>query len=74
MRPGLPPILTIHGDTDKVAPYNHAVRLHQALDDAKVPNQLPMIAGGTHGGFQREEFIRIYATIREFLQKHEIAK
>lgn len=29
---------------------------------------------GTHRGFKREEFIRIYATIREFLQKHGIAK
>ena len=74
VRPGLPPILTIHGDADRVAPYSQAVRLHQALDDAKVPNQLLTIAGGTHGGFTREEFIRIYATIREFLQKHGVAK
>lgn len=74
VRPGLPPILTIHGDADRVAPYNHAVRLHQALDDAKVPNHLLTVTGGTHGGFKRDEFIRIYATIREFLQKHGIAK
>lgn len=74
VRPGLPPILTIHGDADKVAPYSQAVRLHKALDDAKVPNQLLTIPGGTHGGFKREELIRIYATIREFLQKHGIAK
>lgn len=74
VRAGLPPILTIHGDADRVAPYSHAVRLHKALDDAKVPNQLLTIPGGTHGGFKRDEFIRIYATIREFLQKHGIAK
>lgn len=74
VRPGLPAILTIHGDADRVAPYNQAVRLHQALDDAKVPNQLLTIPGGAHGGFKREELIRIYATIREFLQKHGIAK
>jgi acetyl esterase/lipase len=74
VRPELPAILTIHGDADKVAPYSHAVRLHQALDDAKVPNQLLTIAGGTHGGFKREEFIMIYATIREFLRKHGVAK
>jgi len=74
VRPGLPPILTIHGDADLVAPYSQAVRLHKALDDAKVPNQLLTIPGGTHGGFKREEVIRIYATIREFLQKHGIAK
>ncbi|MCG3121007.1 MAG: Acetyl esterase [bacterium] len=74
VRPGLPVILTIHGDADQVAPYSHAVRLHQALDDAKVPNQLLTIPGGTHGGFKRDEFIMIYATIREFLQKHGIVK
>jgi acetyl esterase/lipase len=74
VRAGLPPILTIHGDADRVAPYSHAVRLHKALDDAKVPNQLLTVPGGTHGGFKREEFIRIYATIREFLQKHGITK
>ena len=74
VRAGLPPILTIHGDADTVAPYNHAVRLHKALDEAKVPNQLLTIPGGTHGGFKRDEFINIYATIRAFLQKHGIVK
>jgi acetyl esterase/lipase len=24
VRPGLPPILTIHGDQDRLVPYNHA--------------------------------------------------
>lgn len=74
VRPGLPPILTIHGDADRVTPYNHAVRLHKALDEAKVPNQLLTIPGGTHGGFKREEFIRIYSAIREFLKKQGVAK
>ena len=32
VRPGLPPVLTIHGDDDVVVPYDHAVRLHRALD------------------------------------------
>ena len=74
VRAGLPPILTIHGDADKVAPYNHAVRLHKALDEAKVPNQLLTIKGGDHGSFKRDEFIGIYVTIREFLKKQGIAK
>ena len=74
VRAGLPPILTIHGDADRIAPYSHAVRLHKALDDAKVPNQLLTIPGGDHGSFKRDEFIRIYATIREFLLKQGIMK
>lgn len=74
VRAGLPAILTIHGDADRVAPYSHAVRLHKALDEARVPNQLLTIPGGNHGSFKRDEFIRIYATIREFLKKQGIAK
>jgi acetyl esterase/lipase len=74
VRAGLPPILTIHGDADTIAPYNQAVRLHKALDDAKVSNQLLTIPRGTHGGFDRGEVIRIYATIHEFMKKHGVAK
>jgi acetyl esterase/lipase len=74
VRPGLPPILTIHGDADRTTPYNHAVRLHKALDDAKVPNQLLTIPGGDHGSFSRDESLKIYATIREFLKKRGITK
>jgi acetyl esterase/lipase len=70
VRAGLPPILTIHGDADKTVPYTHAVRLHQALSEAKVPNQLLTIPGGGHGGFTPEERTRIFVTIREFLTKN----
>ena len=51
----LPPILTIHGNNDTIVPYEHGVRLHQALDEAGVPNQLITIDGGGHGGFSYEE-------------------
>ena len=74
VRAGLPAILTIHGDADQVEPYTHAVRLHEALEAAKLPNQLFTIPGRGHGNFTREERIRIYATIREFLQAQLLAK
>ena len=51
VRRGSPPILTVHGDSDQVAPYAQAVRLHQGLDAAGVPNRLITIPGGAHGGF-----------------------
>jgi dipeptidyl aminopeptidase/acylaminoacyl peptidase len=70
VRAGLPPIITIHGENDDVAPYSHAVRLHALLDKAGVPNQLVTIRGRKHGGFSREEMLQSYATIREFLRKH----
>ena len=72
VRPGLPPILTIHGDADKVVPYSHAVRLHDALNKASVPNQLLTIPGGKHGGFSKEDTLKIFTAIREFLLRQKI--
>ena len=70
VRPGQPPVLTIHGDADSIVPHAHAVRLHEALDRAGVPNRLLTIEGGGHGGFGLEENLRIHETIRSFLQAH----
>lgn len=69
VRAGLPPIITIHGEHDDVAPYSHAVRLHELLAKAGVPNQLVTIRGRKHGGFSRQELIDSYTKIREFLKK-----
>lgn len=70
VRPGLPPVLTIHGDADPTVPYAHATRLRDALTGAGVPNQLLTIPGGRHGGFTSEEYLKVHATIREFLARH----
>lgn len=70
VRPGLPPILTIHGDADPTVPYTQAVRLHEALKNAGVSNELLTIPGGKHGGFTPEERTRIFVTIRNFLEKN----
>lgn len=70
VRPGLPPILSIHGDADPLVPYSHAVQLHKALTEAGVPNQLLTIPGGKHGGFTRTETLKAYTTILEFLKKY----
>lgn len=70
VRPGLPPVLTIHGDADRAVPYEHAVRLHRALDESGVPNQLVTVPGGRHGRFSRAELLRIHVATREFLKKH----
>jgi acetyl esterase/lipase len=74
IRPGLPPILTVHGDADTTVPYQHAVRLHEALAKAGVPNQLVTIPGGKHGGFTPDERTRIYVAIREFLAKNGLGE
>jgi acetyl esterase/lipase len=70
VRPGLPAILTIHGDADPIVPYDHALRLRAALDKAGVPNQLHTVSGGGHGGFTVEQTLEAYQVIREFLAKH----
>jgi len=72
VRAGLPPILTIHGDADPTVPYQHAVRLHEALGKAGVPNQLVTIPGGKHGGFTREETLRAFTAIQKFLAEHNL--
>src|SRR6202167_5217387 len=51
IRAGLPPILSIHGDEDPVVPYEQSMRLHKALSEAGVPNELVTIKGGGHGQF-----------------------
>lgn len=70
VRPGLPPVLAIQGDADPTVPYQHSVRLTEALSKAGVPNQLVTVPGGKHGGFTAEERTRIYLAIREFLAKN----
>lgn len=72
VRSGLPPILTLHGSSDRIVPYSHAVRLHEALDKAGVPNQLHMIPGGDHGGFTLDENLEAMEVIREFLKRQGI--
>jgi acetyl esterase/lipase len=72
VRPGLPPILTIHGNADEVVPYDHAVRLHQALQKAGVPNRLHTVDRGNHGHFTLEENLEAARVIREFLREHRI--
>jgi dipeptidyl aminopeptidase/acylaminoacyl peptidase len=74
LRPGLPPVLTVHGDADPTSPYVHAVRLHDGLTKAGVPNQLVTVPGGKHGGFTDDESVRIYSALRSFLTQNKIGK
>ena len=69
VRPGLPPIITVHGDADPTVPYAHAVQLHEALNTAKVSNELITIKGGKHGFFGVQATQDAYASIVEFLGK-----
>jgi acetyl esterase/lipase len=67
VRPGLPPVLSIQGDADPTVPYQHSVRLQEALAKVGVPHQLVTITGGKHGNFTRDERTKIYVAIHAFL-------
>ena len=67
VRADLPPIITIHGDSDPTVPYSQAVKLRDALNAAHARNDFVTIPGGKHGGFTPEERVRAYLEIRKFL-------
>jgi acetyl esterase/lipase len=67
VRRGAPPVLTIHGQADRVVPHHHAVRLHDELRKHGVRNQLISVPGGGHGDFTRDQNEANYSAIRAFL-------
>src|SRR5262249_25855254 len=70
VRSGMPPVIMVHGDADPLVPYNHSVRLNEALEKAGVPHEFVTIPGGGHGTFKPEEWQRAYAAIEKFLAAH----
>ena len=66
-RADLPPIITIHGDSDPTVPYSQALKLRDALNAVHARNELITISGGKHGGFSSAERARAYVQIRKFL-------
>lgn len=70
VRADLPPIITIHGDSDPSVPYSQAVKLRDALNAVHARNEMITIPGGKHGGFSAEERVRAYVAIRTFLAKY----
>ena len=74
VRAGLPPVLTIHGDADPTVPYTQSVRLHKALTDAGVANELMTIPGGKHGFdcCTLAQRTSAYEKIREFLTRQRV--
>lgn len=68
MRPGLPPVMSFHGDADPVVPFSQAERLHAALTRAGVPNQLVRASGGGHG-WSAAQMREASAAMRKFLRE-----
>ena len=72
VRPGLPPILTIHGDADPVVPYAHALKLQDALEKAGVPHQLITVPGGKHGNFTMDQYVKVFGEVKSFLARYDL--
>lgn len=53
IRPGLPPILTLHGTSDAAVPVQQSERLHAALTEGHSPSTLARIDRLGHGFFNR---------------------
>src|SRR5205807_2861364 len=67
VRAGVPPTISIHGDADPLVPYNHSVRLQEALQKAGVAHELVTVPGGGHGNFSTAEWQRAFTAIDKFL-------
>jgi len=74
VRAGLPPILTIHGDADKLVPVSHARRLHEALQKAGATSELLILPGAGHGDFNPQQVGQVSNAVRAFLTKAGIIK
>lgn len=72
VRPGLPPVLTIHGDADPIVPYSHAMRLDEAFEKAGTAHDLLTVPAGRHGNFTPDEYVTVYTGVRAFLAKHDL--
>ena len=62
-----PPILIIHGDRDKLVPYQQSVLLKDALEKVGVPVTLYNVVGEGHGGFKDP---KVPELTKAFLEKH----
>jgi len=72
VRKGTPPIITIHGDADHRVPYPQAVRLHETLARAGIPNRLVTIPSKGHGDFNHGQWVMAQEAIFAFLARQGI--
>ncbi|KGJ94850.1 alpha/beta hydrolase family protein [Colwellia psychrerythraea] len=66
------PILLAHGEEDKRAPFEHAERLREALDEEKKPYEWFVIGNEAHGFYNPENQKAYMRKVVSFLDKHLI--
>jgi dipeptidyl aminopeptidase/acylaminoacyl peptidase len=64
-----PPTLLLHGDEDGLVPLSHSERMHAALEEAGVVNDLVIFPGAGHG-FRGEDAERGVELSVEWFERH----
>jgi acetyl esterase/lipase len=62
-----PPFLIVHGDADKLVPYDQSELLEAALKKMNVPVAFHAVKGGGHGGFNDD---RVGPLVTKFIADH----
>jgi acetyl esterase/lipase len=71
LRPDAPPVLTIHGTTDNIVPFEQAEHLHAALAKAGVSSRLEFLSGKGHFfDWTPEDWQFTEALVRDFADRH----
>ena len=64
------PVLLIHGEDDKRAPFAQAKAMRAALDAAHKPYEWVSKPGEGHGLYSEENNVEFFNTLQTFLEKH----
>jgi dipeptidyl aminopeptidase/acylaminoacyl peptidase len=64
-----PPVLTIHGDSDQLVPFEQATRFDEAMRKVGAQHTVLAIEGSGHG-FRGEDAQRAEAATFEFFDRH----
>ena len=67
----MPPVITIHGDADRLVPHSQALALHEKLQALGVENELLTIPGGKHAGFSDSQWQQAFRSVFGFLDRFE---
>ncbi len=76
VRPGVPPVLTLHGSDDHIVPFSQAEALHAALRHFGVEEKLLRGAGGGHTleSWPKADKDQAILAMRDFLMAHLLTK
>ena len=69
-----PPTFIVHGDADPTVPYQQSVDLKKKYDEVGCKSEFMTIAGGKHGGFEKDKMTDMTEAIVAFLKSIEAFK